>query len=62
MSHVWIVPGCESDWGVFSGANPALEIRGGGDEWGSGCGTGKTLDDPLAFETGGNGPQELAAG
>jgi hypothetical protein len=61
MSHVWIVPGCESDWGVFSGANPALEIRGGG-RWGAGCGTGKTLDDPLAFETGGNGPQELAAG
>jgi hypothetical protein len=62
MSHVWIVPGCESDWGIFSGANPALEIRGGGDQWGSGCGTGKTLNDPLAFETGGPGPQELAAG
>jgi hypothetical protein len=62
MSHVWIVPGCESDWGIFSGANPALEIRGGGQAWESGCGTGKTLDDPLAFETGGTGPQELAAG
>ena len=62
MSHVWIVPGCESDWGIFSGANPALEIRGGGQAWESGCGTGKTLDDPLAFETGGDGPQELAVG
>ena len=28
MSHVWITPGCESDWGVFSGANPALKVRG----------------------------------
>jgi hypothetical protein len=61
MSHVWIVPGCESDWGVFSGANPALEVRGPS-PWESGCGTGKTLDDPLSFETGGNGPQELASG
>lgn len=61
MSHVWIVPGCESDWGIFSGANPALEVRGPS-PWKSGCGTGKTLDDPLAFETGGNGPQELASG
>jgi hypothetical protein len=62
MSHVWIVPGCESDWGVFSGANPALEVRTGQEQWESGCGTGRTLDDPLGFEAGGNGPQELAAG
>lgn len=25
MSHVWVVPGCESPWGVFSGANPVLD-------------------------------------
>ncbi len=25
MSHVWVVPGCESPWGVFSGANPLLD-------------------------------------
>lgn len=25
MSHVWVVPGCESPWGVFSGANPILD-------------------------------------
>jgi hypothetical protein len=56
MSHVWIVPGCESDWGVFSGANPSLSIRTGAGAWDSGCGTGKTLDDPLAFETDGRGP------
>ena len=26
MSHVWTVPGCESPWGVFSGANPLLDV------------------------------------
>lgn len=25
MSHAWVVPGCESPWGVFSGANPLLD-------------------------------------
>lgn len=25
MNHVWIVPGCESPWGVFSAASPLLE-------------------------------------
>ena len=25
MSHLWIVPGCESPWGLFSGASPTLE-------------------------------------
>jgi hypothetical protein len=25
MNHVWVVPGCESPWGVFSGANPILD-------------------------------------
>jgi hypothetical protein len=22
---VWVIPGCESPWGVFSGANPILD-------------------------------------
>lgn len=59
MSHVWITPGCESDWGVFSGANPALTVRPLGDtsEVPSGCGTGKTMDDDLAFDTRGDGPR-----
>ena len=26
MSHAWIVPGCESPWGVFSQVNPILDI------------------------------------
>ena len=25
MSHAWVVPGCESPWGVFSGATPMLD-------------------------------------
>ena len=25
MSHAWVVPGCESPWGVFSGATPVLD-------------------------------------
>jgi hypothetical protein len=59
MSHVWIVPGCESAWGVFSGANPALTVRGieNSAEVPTGCGTGRSLDDRLAFDTGGDGPR-----
>jgi len=29
MSHAWIVPGCESPWGVFSGENPVLDAHVG---------------------------------
>jgi hypothetical protein len=25
MSHAWVVPGCESPWGLFSAANPILD-------------------------------------
>lgn len=25
MSHAWVVPGCESPWGLFSGASPMLD-------------------------------------
>ncbi len=27
MSHAWVVPGCESPWGVFSGASPVLDTK-----------------------------------
>mgnify|MGYP003527466577 CR=1 FL=1 len=59
MSHVWIAPGCESDWGVFSGANPQLSVRAPGDTSSvrPGCGTGKTIDDDLAFDATGEGPE-----
>jgi len=44
MSHVWVVPGCESPWGVFSGANPILDsavsAASGGDE--NACGASVT--------------------
>ena len=58
MSHVWITPGCESDWGVFSGANPSLTVRPPGDtrEVPRGCGTDKTMDDALDFDDSGDGP------
>jgi hypothetical protein len=65
MSHAWVVPGCESPWGVFSGANPLLKVRGrdGGAPTKSGCGTGKTMSDPLGFDTSGSGPSvEVASG
>ena len=58
MSHVWITPGCESDWGVFSGANPTLQVRGldTTGETPTGCGTGQTMADDLAFDDAGEGP------
>lgn len=40
MSHAWVVPGCESPWGVFSGENPILDGALGaatGDEGAEGC-------------------------
>jgi hypothetical protein len=58
MSHLWVVPGCESDWGLFSGANPALKVQlPGAPPEASGCGTGKTLGDPLSFDDPGGGPE-----
>lgn len=59
MNHVWVVPGCESDWGMFSGANPALRIRGidNTSPVPTGCGTGRAIDDPLSLDPGGDGPQ-----
>ena len=58
MSHVWITPGCESDWGVFSGANPTLTVRGldTSAPTPTGCGSGETMADDLAFEDAGAGP------
>lgn len=58
MNHVWVVPGCESDWGLFSGANPNLVVRGLDNQEAPdpGCGTGAALDDDLAFDQGGHGP------
>lgn len=39
MSHVWVVPGCESPWGVFSAASPLLDAKlaAGSGRDGGGC-------------------------
>lgn len=71
MLHAWVVPGCESDWGVFSGGNPALPYLPtselGVDDpsaeypfptdvvLASGCNSGKTVADPLVLDASGGG-------
>jgi hypothetical protein len=43
MNHVWIVPGCESPWGMFSGATPLLDDdmpKASGTDGGSCAGSG----------------------
>lgn len=59
MNHVWVVPGCESDWGVFSGTNPALPMRGNetGEATEPGCGAGKAVDSEPDFDDPGDGPR-----
>lgn len=38
MSHAWVVPGCESPWGVFSAQNPVLDAAlGQGSGQGAPC-------------------------
>jgi hypothetical protein len=46
MNHVWIVPGCESPWGMFSGASPVLEseLTKNSGEDGGGCAGSGTRD------------------
>jgi hypothetical protein len=38
MNHAWVVPGCESPWGVFSGASPLLDADLQSDAGASGAG------------------------
>lgn len=58
MNHVWVVPGCESPWGVFSAATPLLDGELGkasADDGGSCAGSGVRdrygLDDPAPART-----------
>ncbi len=46
MSHAWVVPGCESPWGVFSGANPILDREVGqkSGQDGAPCSSSTVLD------------------
>jgi hypothetical protein len=53
MSHAWVVPGCESPWGVFSGANPILDtaLADTSGEDGGGC-AGSSVRDRYDFSPG----------
>jgi hypothetical protein len=44
MSHAWVVPGCESPWGVFSAASPVLDDALGADNGGPGCAASSVRD------------------
>jgi hypothetical protein len=46
MSHLWIVPGCESPWGLFSGASPTLEsgLTAASGTDGGGCAGSAVID------------------
>jgi hypothetical protein len=51
MTHAWVVPGCESDWGMFSGANPRVKVQPRpGAVLDRGCGSGRSVADPLALD------------
>jgi hypothetical protein len=61
MNHVWVVPGCESPWGVFSAATPVLDGelgRASGSD-GGGC-AGSSVRDRYGLDRP-NGPGELTA-
>jgi hypothetical protein len=72
MSHAWVVPGCESPWGVFSGENPILDRSTGeasGQPGSEGCSasTARERYDLSAGSSdllvrGGGGDREEAAG
>jgi hypothetical protein len=50
MTHAWLVPGCESDWGVFSGSNPRVVIIPTPETpFASGCNSGKAVTDRLTL-------------
>jgi len=57
MLHAWVVPGCESDWGMFSGANPRLPFLPGGTTLTSGCNSGRSTTDRLRLDDRGSGPR-----
>jgi hypothetical protein len=57
MLHTWVVPGCESDWGIFSGANPRLPYRPDGSPFSAGCNSGRSTTDRLRLDDRGSGPR-----
>jgi hypothetical protein len=67
MNHVWVVPGCESPWGLFSAASPVLDgalgrasAADGGGCAGSGVRDRYGLDDPAPTAPGGTDGDETA--
>lgn len=57
MLHTWVVPGCESDWGMFSGANPRLPYLPDGTSFTAGCNSGRFTTDRLLLDDRGSGPR-----
>jgi hypothetical protein len=65
MSHLWIVPGCESPWGLFSGASPTLEgsLGAASGTDGGGCAGSKVIDRfDLTPGTSSNVPPSVVGG
>ena len=71
MSHAWVVPGCESPWGVFSGENPILDqalSEASGEPDASGCAQSSVRDrydlrageSDLRSNGGGSGGEQAA--
>jgi hypothetical protein len=67
MSHAWVVPGCESPWGVFSAVNPLLDgALGKASGESEGC-SGSSVRDRYDLRPGRSdlavaGDEELAVG
>ena len=67
MNHVWVVPGCESPWGTFSGASPVMDpglTRSSAQNAGGCAGSGVRDRYDLSPGSPGSVPgvEELAAG
>lgn len=56
MMHTWVVPGCESDWGLFSNANPEVPFIPAGTPFAAGCNSGKSTADRLELDGGSGEP------
>lgn len=55
MMHVWVVPGCENDWGLFAHDHPYLTVHNSvvaaGKPWYRGCGKNLAPTTDLRMET-----------
>lgn len=62
MSHAWVVPGCESPWGVFSAATPVLDqhLQEGSGVDGGSCASSNVRDRYGMDEPGAAGGESAA--